>query len=148
MQTFRPISGSHVIIFFMLNSAEHEILNSHKYKNIKKFNSCWHFNIYEQENFMLCWVEHEISFIASRPGCSFRNCLIWVCNVCLCLSFPIPACLYQYLPVSCLCQNKTNEKPKDQFVPSIWPREYFKYSRTSMARTLMTRLPRLFRSHS
>ena len=24
-------------IFFMLNSAEHEILNAHKYKNIKKF---------------------------------------------------------------------------------------------------------------
>ena len=23
--------------FFMLNSAEHEILNAHKYKNIKKF---------------------------------------------------------------------------------------------------------------
>ena len=24
-------------IFFMLNSGEHEILNAHKYKNIKKF---------------------------------------------------------------------------------------------------------------
>ena len=24
--------------FFMLNSAEHEILNAHKYENIKKFN--------------------------------------------------------------------------------------------------------------
>ena len=56
----------------MLNSTEHEILNAHKYENIKKLsiiqapisleaifpaqkgwnaNSCWHFNIYEQENF-------------------------------------------------------------------------------------------------
>ena len=52
--------------------AEHEILNAHKYENIKKFNTfqaqislecyfsahnclnannCWHFNIYEQEKF-------------------------------------------------------------------------------------------------
>ena len=30
-------SESEVIIFFMLNSVEHEILNAHKYKNIKKF---------------------------------------------------------------------------------------------------------------
>ena len=30
-------SGPKVIKFFMLNSAEHEILNAHKYKNIKKF---------------------------------------------------------------------------------------------------------------
>ena len=30
-------SGPEVIFFFMLNSAEHEILNAHKYKNIKKF---------------------------------------------------------------------------------------------------------------
>ena len=65
----------------MLNSAEHEILKAHKYKNIKKFNlfqaqislyigcyffllinvkmptiiflliNCWHFNIYKQEKF-------------------------------------------------------------------------------------------------
>ena len=54
----------------MFNSAEHEISNAHKYKNIKKFsifsgsdkprmlffllknaNDCWHFNIYELENF-------------------------------------------------------------------------------------------------
>ena len=56
----------------MLNSAEHEILNAHKYKNVKKINilgsgkprmlifpaykcsnvnSCWHFNINEQEKF-------------------------------------------------------------------------------------------------
>ena len=53
---------------FKLNSAEHEILNAHKYENIKKFslfsgsdkpvllffllinvNNCWHFNLYEQE---------------------------------------------------------------------------------------------------
>ena len=56
----------------MLNSAEHEILNARKYKNVKKLrffsssdtprmlffllinvkiNNCWHFNIYEQEKF-------------------------------------------------------------------------------------------------
>ena len=56
--------------FFVLNSAEHEISNAHKYKSIKKFNipqtqinlecffpahkcqnanNCWHFNINEQE---------------------------------------------------------------------------------------------------
>ena len=34
-----PVVG---ISLFMLNSAEHEILNAHKYKNI----DCWHFNIY------------------------------------------------------------------------------------------------------
>ena len=56
--------------FFVLNSVEHEILNAHKYKNIKKFGLfkaqlilecyfsrsymleyCWHFNIYEREKF-------------------------------------------------------------------------------------------------
>ena len=56
--------------FFMLSSNEQEIINAHKLKNIKKFGSdsaqislecffplinfknyCWHFNIYEQENF-------------------------------------------------------------------------------------------------
>ena len=58
--------------FFVLNSVEHEILNAHKYKNIKKFgifkaqlslecyfsrsymlnaNNCWHFNIYERGKF-------------------------------------------------------------------------------------------------
>ena len=52
----------------MLNSAEHEILNAHKDKNIKKLgpflvsgktnvifpaHNCWHFNINGQENFML-----------------------------------------------------------------------------------------------
>ena len=53
--------------FCMLNSAEHEILNVHKYKNFKKFssdkprmlfihkcsntNNYWHFNIYEKEKF-------------------------------------------------------------------------------------------------
>ena len=56
----------------MLNSVEYEILDAHKYKNIKKFgflsldkprmlffpahkclnaNNCWHFNIYEEEKF-------------------------------------------------------------------------------------------------
>ena len=63
--------------FCMLNSVEHEILNAHKYKNIKNSSffpdsdkprmlffllinvkiptivgkNCWHFNIYEQEKF-------------------------------------------------------------------------------------------------
>ena len=57
--------------FFMLNSVEHEILNAHMYKDIKKFgvlaqislefyfpahkcqnaNKCWHFNIYGKEKF-------------------------------------------------------------------------------------------------
>ena len=55
--------GPDVIKNVMLNSAEHEILNAHKYKNIKKFSicksqisiecyfpahNCWHFNSYEQ----------------------------------------------------------------------------------------------------
>ena len=31
-------------------SAEHEILNAHKYKEYQEYN-CWHFNIYEQEKF-------------------------------------------------------------------------------------------------
>ena len=37
--------------FFVLNSVEHGILNARKYKNIKKFENCWHFNIYEREKF-------------------------------------------------------------------------------------------------
>ena len=59
--------------FLMLNSVEHEIINAHKYKSIKKNKhfsgsdkhrklfflliqvemptNCWHFNIYEQEKF-------------------------------------------------------------------------------------------------
>ena len=67
----------------MLNSTEHEILNAHKYENVKKFSIlqaqvslecqqlltvgiCWHFNIYEQET-RLNWVEHEKSYITSGP---------------------------------------------------------------------------------
>ena len=38
---------------------------AHKCKNA---NNCWHFNIYEQENFILSSVEHEKSFITSGPG--------------------------------------------------------------------------------
>ena len=44
--------------FFMLNTAEHEISDAHKYENIKKFSIFqgqisleWHLNIYEQEKF-------------------------------------------------------------------------------------------------
>ena len=37
-QIFLKQIGPEVIkLFFMLNSVEHEILNAHKYKNIKKF---------------------------------------------------------------------------------------------------------------
>ena len=31
-------------------------------------NNCWHFNIYEQDKFMLSCVEHRKSFITSGPG--------------------------------------------------------------------------------
>ena len=73
----------------MVNSAEYKVLNAHKYENNKKFvcffwlrkaynailpahkcqnaNNCWHFNISEQENFMLSGVEHDF-FITSGPG--------------------------------------------------------------------------------
>ena len=38
LNQLRP--GPEVIkLFFMLNSAEHEILNAHKYENIKKFST-------------------------------------------------------------------------------------------------------------
>ena len=49
--------------FFVLNSVEHEILNTHKYEHIKKFSifqdqnaifpahKCWHFNINERGKF-------------------------------------------------------------------------------------------------
>ena len=65
----------------MLNSAENEIVNAHKYKKYQEIQlffyaqislecyiSCsymlntknyWHFNIYKQENFMFRWVEHN-----------------------------------------------------------------------------------------
>ena len=72
--------------FFMLNTAKHEILNAHKYKNIEK-----HFSgsdkpkmlffllikaemptngistFMSRKNFMLSWVEHEKSFITTGP---------------------------------------------------------------------------------
>ena len=95
--------------------AEHEILNAHKYENIKKLsifqaqislkcysfllinvkmptnaNNCWHFNIYEiyerKEN--LCLAELSlIFFIISGPAlCASRA---FVCSFCACnvLSF-------------------------------------------------------------
>ena len=74
----------------MLNSVVHEIFSANKYENA---NSTWHFHIYEQRNFhaqlcltrknlaivsnmglisktnfMLSWVEYEISLITSEPG--------------------------------------------------------------------------------
>ena len=83
----------------MLNSFEHEILNVHKYKNIKKFGifkaqltrmlffPLIHVKMptivgiltsMSGENFMLNWVEHEKSFITSGPdvdATSWRRCL-------------------------------------------------------------------------
>ena len=61
-----PSPGPEVIILFcMLNSAEHEILTAHKYQNSIKSskpviylaykclneNNCRHFNIYEQDKY-------------------------------------------------------------------------------------------------
>ena len=69
----------------MLNSVEHEILNAHKYKNIKKFgffsgsgkpkmlsflpiNVKMHFNIYEQEKFhaQMSWAWKMFHNLGSR----------------------------------------------------------------------------------
>ena len=83
-------TGPEVIKLFMLNSVEHEILNAHKYKNIKKFSffpdsdkprmlffllinvkmptTVGILAFMSRKNFMLNWVEHEKSFINSRPG--------------------------------------------------------------------------------
>ena len=76
----------------MLNSAEHRILNAHKYKKCKKFSffhaqrslecyfSCSLMSkcqlllsvgiliIMSRKNFMFSWVEHEKSFITSGHG--------------------------------------------------------------------------------
>ena len=61
-------------MFFLLNSAKHEIIYAHMHKNKKKCSfsqarisieclfpahKCKNANIYEQENFMLSWVEQE-----------------------------------------------------------------------------------------
>ena len=41
--------GSKVIkLFFMLDSAEHEIFSANKYENA---NNCWHFHIYQHRKF-------------------------------------------------------------------------------------------------
>ena len=70
----------------MLNSIEHEVLNAHKYKNIKKFGFFLGsdkprmlffplinvivgiLTFMSRKNFMLSSVEHEKSFITSGPG--------------------------------------------------------------------------------
>ena len=50
-RTENQTPGPEVIkLFFMLNSFEHEILNAHKYKNIKKF-SCFKIQISRERNF-------------------------------------------------------------------------------------------------
>ena len=74
---------------FMLNSAEHEILNAHKYKKKYMYKKIQHFSgsdkrrtlffllinvkmpiltFLSRENFMLSRVEHEIFLITSGPG--------------------------------------------------------------------------------
>ena len=40
-------------LFFMLNSAEHEIISSNKYENA---NNSWHFHFISRENLMLSYV--------------------------------------------------------------------------------------------
>ena len=63
---------------FMLNSAEHEIFSATKYENANKFSCSAMFSKKEfaivsnlrfvsRKNFMLSRVEHEKSFITSRP---------------------------------------------------------------------------------
>ena len=86
----------------MLNSTEHEIVNAHKYKYIKKFGlfeaqlslQCYFSRSYMLKcqqllafltfmggkNFMFNRVEHEKSFITSGPGTKFikhqrRRCI-------------------------------------------------------------------------
>ena len=79
----------------MLNSAEHEIFNAHKHKNIKKFSffsgpdkpimlfflliivdmptSVGLFNIYEQEN-ISCSAELSMNFFYNLWGCIGVRC--------------------------------------------------------------------------
>ena len=88
----------------MLNSAEHEILNAHKYKNIKKFCifqaqislECYFLllinvkmptivgilTFMSRKNFMLSWVEHEKSFIT--PGYGVYTGRIFEADLLLC----------------------------------------------------------------
>ena len=75
----KPIRAQGYKTFFMLNLAEHEILNAHKYKNIKKFSIFQdHISLFfllinvempttvgiltfmNRKKFMLSLVEHEI----------------------------------------------------------------------------------------
>ena len=88
---------------FMLNSTEHEISTAHKNKNtlcqqMKKFFAFSHSDVVfivlinvkmqtvvgilsfmSRLNFVLSWVEHEKSFITSRPGFpqKFKNTIPW-----------------------------------------------------------------------
>ena len=89
------LRARHVFCFiFVLNSAEHGILNAHKYQDIKKFGfflgsdkSRMLFfplinvkmptivgilTFMSRKKFMLSWVEHEKSFITSGPGLNFE----------------------------------------------------------------------------
>ena len=81
--------------FFMLNSAEHEISNTHKYENIKKFSffsssgkprmlffplinvkmptNVGILTFMSRENFMPSRVEHEIFFITLGPDLQRAN---------------------------------------------------------------------------
>ena len=39
-------------------------------------NNCWHFNIYEQDKFLLSWGEYENSYITSGP--EVVTCRQWI----------------------------------------------------------------------
>ena len=52
-------SGPEVKLFFVLNSAEHEIFSANKYENA---NNSWHFHIYWQRNF------HAQLYFDSKKG--------------------------------------------------------------------------------
>ena len=59
---------------FLLNIAEHENFSANKYENANPIVGIFIF--ISRENFMLSWVEHEKSFITSRPGISI--CVVYI----------------------------------------------------------------------
>ena len=94
-------------IFFMLNSAEHEIFSANKYENAnklafsyllaekitrsamlskKEFAIISNLRFISRTNFMLSWVEHEKSFITLGPDQTVQiRRLIWAFAVRICL---------------------------------------------------------------
>ena len=94
----------------MLNSFEHEILNAHKYKNIKKYvfflgshkpkMLCFPLinvkmptivsilTFMSRKDFILSWVEHEKSFITSGLVCfKFTASYTYLLAIALCVHF-------------------------------------------------------------